>query len=282
MNVDQIIYFMQHSANEEANPSRAEAYGFTAMRLQEQKERISVLEKEVAELAAFQCHGGRSDAGGNLRCKYQDEIAELKQQVSKFYNMGRGFLDAVLQTHPDQVSDVRVICRVKQKATELYPHIKGGMNMQLVILESPFAGGENIKVKAAPMLGCAKFTAVAAAGGFSAQVFRCATRTEAVKEAKRELAIGYARVAMRDCLERGEAPYASHLLYTQPGVLDDDLPDERALGIEAGLQWGAMAPKTVVYTDLGVSAGMRQGIERAKAQGRAVEYRSLTGWSNED
>ena len=30
-----------------------------------------------------------------------------------------------------------------------------------------------------------------------------------------------ARAAMRDCLLRGEAPYASHLLYTQPGVLDD-------------------------------------------------------------
>lgn len=43
--------------------------------------------------------------------------------------------------------------------------------------------------------------------------------------------IAYARAAMRDCLLRGESPFASHLLYTQPGVLDDDDAEERAIGI---------------------------------------------------
>lgn len=47
--------------------------------------------------------------------------------------------------------------------------------------------------------------------------------------------VRYARAAVRDCLDRGEAPIASHLLYTQPGVLDDLVPAERAMGIEAGL-----------------------------------------------
>lgn len=47
--------------------------------------------------------------------------------------------------------------------------------------------------------------------------------------------------ALRDCLARGEAPFASHGLYTLPGVLDDDRPDERKLGIEAGLAWGDRA-----------------------------------------
>ena len=51
----------------------------------------------------------------------------------------------------------------------------------------------------------------------------------------------YARAAMKDCLHRGEAPYASHLLYTQEGVLDDDVPGERKLGISAGLSWGKIA-----------------------------------------
>jgi len=87
----------------------------------------------------------------------------------------------------------------------------------------------------------------------------------------------YARAAMRDCLMRGEAPLASHLLYTQDGVLDDNDTVERALGIEAGLAWGAYADATVVYTDLGLSRGMELGIARAKAQGRAVEYRVLGG-----
>lgn len=85
----------------------------------------------------------------------------------------------------------------------------------------------------------------------------------------------YARAAMRDCLLRGEAPFASHLLYTQPGVLDDAIPDERALGIEAGLCIGCHAVATVVYADLGISRGMEYGIRRAKSEGRAVEYRHL-------
>ena len=85
----------------------------------------------------------------------------------------------------------------------------------------------------------------------------------------------YARACMRDCLIRGEAPYASHLLYTQEGILDDDIPSERTLGIEAGLAWGDAAEATVVYTDLGISRGMEQGIERAIKAGRHIEYRSL-------
>ena len=39
--------------------------------------------------------------------------------------------------------------------------------------------------------------------------------------------IAYARRAVRDSLERGEFPIASHLLYTQPGILNDDIPSER-------------------------------------------------------
>ncbi len=89
--------------------------------------------------------------------------------------------------------------------------------------------------------------------------------------------VAYARAAVVDCLRRGESPYASHLFFTQ--VLDDLKPDERTLGIEAGLRWGEAAEATVVYTDRGTSAGMRLGIARAEQVGRPVEYRSLPGWS---
>lgn len=91
----------------------------------------------------------------------------------------------------------------------------------------------------------------------------------------------YARAAMRDCLARNEAPIASHTLYTQPGVLDDKIPAERARGIEAGLVWGAQAELTVAYIDLGVSGGMAQGIDRARAEGRHVEFRSLPEWTRQ-
>lgn len=85
----------------------------------------------------------------------------------------------------------------------------------------------------------------------------------------------YARACLRDSLLRGEAPIASHLLYTQPGVLDDQIPEERQMGIDAGLAWGVEAEATVVYTDYGISRGMRYGIDRAEREGRAVEYRTL-------
>lgn len=85
----------------------------------------------------------------------------------------------------------------------------------------------------------------------------------------------YARACMRDSLVRGEAPFASHLLYTQEGVLDDTKESERNLGIEAGLLWGEAAELTVVYCDYGISGGMRLGIERAEKVKRPVEYRRL-------
>ena len=91
--------------------------------------------------------------------------------------------------------------------------------------------------------------------------------------------VAYAREAIRDCLSRGEAPLASHLLYTQPGVLRDGVPEERQLGIAAGLAWAKKADATVVYIDLGVSRGMEHGIADAVAAGRPIERRSLAGWA---
>lgn len=90
-----------------------------------------------------------------------------------------------------------------------------------------------------------------------------------------ELNTRYARACMADCLRRGEAPLASHLLYTQPGVLDDNKPEERALGMEAGWEWMDVADLVVVYTDLGVSKGMDAGVARGLSLGRPVEYRTL-------
>jgi len=86
---------------------------------------------------------------------------------------------------------------------------------------------------------------------------------------------------MHDCFMRGEAPFASHLLYTQEGILDDNIPEERQLGIDAGLLWGENATKTVVYIDYGLSGGMRYGIERARKAGRPIVFRKLDGWESD-
>lgn len=90
-----------------------------------------------------------------------------------------------------------------------------------------------------------------------------------------EANVEYARAALYDCLLRGEAPFASHLLYTQPGVLDDSIPDERLDGIYAGLAWADVADAVVIYADRGISDGMQYGIDRHRKAGRTVEYRSL-------
>ena len=87
--------------------------------------------------------------------------------------------------------------------------------------------------------------------------------------------IEYARKCVRHSLSLGEAPIASHLLYTQSGILNDDVPEERQWGIDAGLAWKVVADKSVVYIDRGISKGMEYGIKLAKEQGLEVETRQI-------
>jgi hypothetical protein len=110
------------------------------------------------------------------------------------------------------------------------------MTPKLVILESPFAG---------------------------------ATQEELNRNAE------YTRRALRDSLLRGESPLASHVTYTAPGVLDDTDRDERMLGITAGLAWCTVAQGAVVYTDLGITPGMKLGIRRHMTNGVPIQYRQI-------
>ena len=87
--------------------------------------------------------------------------------------------------------------------------------------------------------------------------------------------IAFARRCVRDSLERGEAPLASHLLYTQPGILDDTIPIERLRGIGAGLAWYRLAEACVVYLDRGLSDGMRCVAAAASAADVPIEMRWL-------
>lgn len=85
--------------------------------------------------------------------------------------------------------------------------------------------------------------------------------------------IKYAKLCMKDCLSREEAPFASHLLYTQ--VLRDSIKGERKQGIEAGLSWGLHAEKTVVYCDYGITEGMKKGIEIARIRNKEIHYKFI-------
>ena len=85
--------------------------------------------------------------------------------------------------------------------------------------------------------------------------------------------IQYARKCLLDSLRRGEAPFASHLLYTQ--CLCDLNSVERELGILAGFQFRRVASLTAVYTDFGISHGMQLGIDDAKKINQRIEYREI-------
>jgi hypothetical protein len=78
---------------------------------------------------------------------------------------------------------------------------------------------------------------------------------------------------MVDCLRRKEAPYASHLLMTQ--VLDDLVLEARTLGMQCGFLWAEVADIIAVYRDLGISEGMKAGIEQHDRRHVPVEYRNL-------
>lgn len=87
--------------------------------------------------------------------------------------------------------------------------------------------------------------------------------------------IEYARKCMADSLSRNEAPIASHLLYTQDGILDDNIPEERTKGINAGFAWLDVAELHVFYEDLGMSKGMKAAWTNSLRSGLKIEFRKI-------
>lgn len=83
----------------------------------------------------------------------------------------------------------------------------------------------------------------------------------------------YLRRCMADAFERGEAPFASHGLYTW--VLDDGIPTQREQGIAAGLEWAHVADVHAFYVDLGISSGMLYALEAALHGTAAIEIRRI-------
>lgn len=85
--------------------------------------------------------------------------------------------------------------------------------------------------------------------------------------------VKYAQRCMHNSLLKGEAPFISHLLYTQ--CLDDKIPEERKMGMDAGWEYIRVSDYSVVYKDYGISDGMEKGIEIAEKLGHRIEYREI-------
>jgi ABC-type sugar transport system substrate-binding protein len=85
----------------------------------------------------------------------------------------------------------------------------------------------------------------------------------------------YLKRCLQDCIERGEAPIASHGLLAFSNVLDDYNNAERQKGMEAGWAWLPVANKLVAYLDYGISDGMALGAAQADKLGIPVEVRHI-------
>lgn len=83
----------------------------------------------------------------------------------------------------------------------------------------------------------------------------------------------YLKLCMKDSMDRGEAPFASHAMY--PFFLDDDDPKQRRQGLEMGHEYLQKSQAVVFYVDLGMSPGMLIALDRALAFKKRVEFRCI-------
>ena len=76
-----------------------------------------------------------------------------------------------------------------------------------------------------------------------------------------------------DSLKRGESAIASHKIW--PGILNDNNPEERQLGIDAGRAWIPVATLMTVYVDWGISNEMENAMSRARLHKIPIELREI-------
>lgn len=94
--------------------------------------------------------------------------------------------------------------------------------------------------------------------------------------------LAFARRCAIHCLAKGESPFAGHLFF--PQFLDDDVPQDRDLGMRAAYEWMAQAETVVAYIDRGFSKGMLADLAVAAGHGDSkvrvrTEFRRLDGAS---
>jgi len=91
---------------------------------------------------------------------------------------------------------------------------------------------------------------------------------------------GYLQECILDCLNRGEAPFASHQMYTD--ALDDDNKQERKLGIDCGYAWMNVAEAVVFYIDFGWSKGMLAALKKCSELRLDAETRRISRFSKNE
>jgi hypothetical protein len=82
----------------------------------------------------------------------------------------------------------------------------------------------------------------------------------------------YARLLLLNSLKLGEAPFASHLLYTQVWSEREDL---RQAGIRSGIEFHNRVDLIVLGVDLGTSTGMKLATDNARLVNTELTTRSI-------
>ena len=82
----------------------------------------------------------------------------------------------------------------------------------------------------------------------------------------------YARQCCHWVFEQGGVPFASHLFYTQEGMLDDTNKYDRNIG--------GFAEKVCVFYDKGISKGMKLGVQKGLERDQDIEFVSLPNVEN--
>lgn len=80
----------------------------------------------------------------------------------------------------------------------------------------------------------------------------------------------YLQRCIKDSLDRGEFPFASHQMYTD--ALDDTNPEDREKGIRGGFEWGSCANEVIFFVDYGMSPGMHKALDHWLSQGKKITF----------
>lgn len=86
--------------------------------------------------------------------------------------------------------------------------------------------------------------------------------------------IAYARQCCRMLIKEGYSPLAPHLLY--PQFLNDDIPEERSLGMVLGRNLVPKFDEAIVFTDRGMSEGMQADIAWCSRKGVPISFKKLS------
>lgn len=138
--------------------------------------------------------------------------------------------------------------------------------MRRVQVESPFAPRTPLPVgKCISVLTCGRH-------GSTCEFCTALFAAHGLRELERQRHARYLALCLRDCLDRGETPYASHAILTLPGVLRDDVPEERERGIAAGFAMRRGMHATVIYVDCYSDEWRSGGMQRGRDDAGQLIY----------